>query len=75
MEVVKQHKHTKYNSIVSRSDTCSGDYTIAGTRIRVLDVINVINNGLLNEFLEDYDYITDDDIDQCIRKGREWGLL
>lgn len=54
--------------IVKTEDTCSGEYRINGTRIRVSDILWIVNDGLdsINEFLEDYDYITVEMMDACV---------
>ena len=54
------------NHIVSTPDTCSGDPRIIGTRLTVKEVVDAICNGDEEEIIEDYPYLTKDDIDACV---------
>ncbi|WP_217653572.1 DUF433 domain-containing protein [Seinonella peptonophila] len=50
-----------------KTDVCSGDPIIKGTRIRVSDVLGLLKEGItVDEVAEDYDL---PDVDQAINGG------
>ena len=51
------------NRIVSDPEVCGGRPTIAGTRMRVVDILDMLADGTSEaEILADFPYITEDDI-------------
>jgi uncharacterized protein (DUF433 family) len=51
------------NRIVSNPEVCGGRPTIAGTRMRVVDILDMLADGTSEaEILADFPYITEDDI-------------
>ena len=53
--------------ITSDPGICGGKPCIAGTRMRVLDVLELLAAGApVEEIIEDYPYVTVDDIKACL---------
>lgn len=53
--------------ISSSPDICGGKPCIRGTRMRVLDVLELLAAGASHEeILEDYPYVARDDIHACL---------
>lgn len=51
------------NRIVTDPEVCGGRPTIAGTRMRVVDILDMLADGTSEaEILADFPYITEDDI-------------
>ena len=54
--------------IVSDPEIVHGRPRIAGTRMRVMDVLELLASGAtISEITDDYPYITTEDIQACIR--------
>ena len=54
--------------IVSTDGVCGGLPRIRGTRVRVVDVIDMLAAGMAEEeIVRDYPYITREDIEACLR--------
>lgn len=53
-------------------EQCGGRPCIRGMRIRVVDVLDLLANGLgRQEILEDFPDLTEDDIVACLRFARQ----
>jgi uncharacterized protein (DUF433 family) len=57
--------------IVSTPEICGGRPRIRGTRVRVVDVLDMLASGMSDdEIVSDYPYITKGDIEACLRYVR-----
>ncbi len=55
------------NRITSSPDICGGKPCVRGTRMRVLDVLELLAAGAsTEEILEDYPYVEREDIAACL---------
>jgi uncharacterized protein (DUF433 family) len=53
-------------------DTCSGHPRIAGTRLRVADILHYLANGMsVDEIVARWSYITKEDVIACLRYAAE----
>ncbi len=53
--------------ITSQPDQCGGKPCIRGLRIRVIDVLSLLANGMSNnEVLEEFPDLVEDDIKACL---------
>lgn len=58
--------------IVMNPEVCHGRPIIAGTRMRVVDILNGLAAGdTINEILADFPYISREDILACIAYGAQ----
>lgn len=56
------------NIITINPKQCSGQPCIRGMRIRVVDVLDLLGNGLSSsEIIEEFPELTEDDIKACIK--------
>ena len=56
------------NIITINSKQCSGQPCIRGMRIRVVDVLDLLGNGLsFSEIREEFPELTEDDIKACVK--------
>lgn len=59
--------------IVSTPGICGGRPRIRGTRVRVVDVIDMLASGMTEEdIVRDYPYVSRDDIHACLRYVRRF---
>jgi len=54
-------------------EQCGGRPCIRGMRIRVIDVLDLLANGLsFSDILEELPDLTEEDVLDCIRFARQW---
>jgi len=59
--------------IVSSPDICGGRPRINGTRVRVIDVLDMLASGMSEEDItRDYPYVTREDIEACLKYVRRF---
>ena len=59
--------------IVSSPDICGGRPRINGTRLRVVDVIDMLASGMTEEDItRDYPYVSREDIGACLKYVRRF---
>ncbi len=57
--------------IVSTEGVCGGRPRVRGTRVRVIDVLDMLGAGMdRDEILRDYPYLTKEDIEACVQSDR-----
>jgi uncharacterized protein (DUF433 family) len=62
--------------IVSTMGTCGGRPRIRGTRVRVVDVLDMLASGMTEEeIVRDYPYISREDIEACLHYVRRFADL
>jgi len=53
--------------IVSTPGVCGGRPRIRGTRVRVVDVLDMLGSGMsVDEIARDYPYISREDVEACV---------
>ncbi len=58
----------KFTRITIDPEICGGKPTIRGMRIRASDVLDLLSSGMAHEeILEDYPYLEEEDIKECLR--------
>jgi uncharacterized protein (DUF433 family) len=59
--------------IVSTPGICGGRPRIRGTRVRVIDVLDLLAAGMAEEeIVRDYPYVSREDIEACLRYVRRF---
>ncbi|HZW10389.1 MAG TPA: DUF433 domain-containing protein [Phycisphaerales bacterium] len=62
--------------IVSTAGICGGRPRIRGTRVRVVDVLDMLASGMSEaEILRDYPYIAREDVEACLHYVRRFADL
>lgn len=57
--------------IISTEGVCGGRPRVRGTRVRVIDVLDMLGAGMdRDEILRDYPYLTKEDIEACVQSDR-----
>lgn len=58
--------------IAATADTCFGKPRIRGTRMRVVDVLELLAHGApVSEIVEDYPWVTAEDVQACLLYAAE----
>ena len=65
-----KHVHVMTMRIVIDPQVCGGRPIVAGTRMRVVDVLDALASGAsIDELLADFPYLTREDVDACLSYG------
>ena len=72
MTAINRYIGAMMERITSDPDICGGKPTIRGTRMRVLDVLELLAAGASHdEIVEDYPWVERDDINACLTYAAE----
>jgi uncharacterized protein (DUF433 family) len=59
--------------IVSTPGICGGRPRIRNTRVRVIDVLDLLASGMTEaDIAQDYPYVTKEDVEACLRYVRQF---
>jgi uncharacterized protein (DUF433 family) len=67
LRCLPDHPSAMTKRIVTDPEVCGGRPIVAGTRMRVIDVLDALANGAgIDELLADFPYLTRKDVQACL---------